>query len=73
MKRKINWAHLGHSSLLKTALKGEISGKNYRGRPRMEYIGKIMKAPKTKSYVGMKRLAENRVDWRTATNQSFDR
>jgi hypothetical protein len=34
---------LRHSSLLKTVLEGEISGKNYRGRPMMEYIGQIMK------------------------------
>jgi hypothetical protein len=27
---------------------------------------------KRKSYVGMKRLAENREDWRAATNQSLD-
>jgi hypothetical protein len=33
---------LRHSSLLKAVLVGEISGKNYRGRPRMEYIGQIM-------------------------------
>jgi hypothetical protein len=30
---------LRHNSFLKTVLEGEISGKNYRGRPRMEYIG----------------------------------
>jgi hypothetical protein len=48
---------------LKTVLEGEVSGKNYRGRRRMEYVGQIMDA-KTKSNVGMKRLAENREDWR---------
>jgi hypothetical protein len=41
-------------------LEGDISGKNYKGRPWMKYIGQIMKDVKTKSYVGMKRLAENR-------------
>jgi hypothetical protein len=30
-----------------------------------------MKEVKTKSYVGMKGLAENREDWRAATNQSL--
>jgi hypothetical protein len=59
---------LRHCSLFKTVLEGEISGKNCRGRPRMEYIRKIMKNVKTKSYVGMKRQAENREDWRAATN-----
>jgi hypothetical protein len=51
-------------------LEGEISGKNYRGRPRMEYIAQIIKDVKTKSCVGMKRLAENREDWTAATNRS---
>jgi hypothetical protein len=38
----------------------------------MEYIEKIMKDVKTKNYVGMKRLEENREDRRAATNQSLD-
>jgi hypothetical protein len=33
---------LRHSSLLQMVLEEEISGKNYRGRPRMECIGQIM-------------------------------
>jgi hypothetical protein len=58
-------------------LEKKISGKNYRGRPKMEYIGEIMKSLKTKidkqkRIVRMKRLAENREDWRAATNQSLD-
>jgi hypothetical protein len=57
---------------LKTVLEGEISGKNYRGRPRMKYFEKIMKNKKTKSYAGMKRLVENREDWRVSTTQSID-
>jgi hypothetical protein len=32
------------------------------GRPRMEYIEQIMKDMEVKSYVGMKRLAENKED-----------
>jgi hypothetical protein len=32
-----------------------------------------MKDVKTKSYVGMKRLAENREGWRAASNHSLDR
>jgi hypothetical protein len=51
---------LRHSNLLKILLEGEVYGKNYRGRPRKEYIGQITKDVKTKSFVGMKRLAENR-------------
>jgi hypothetical protein len=38
----------------------------------MEYIGQIMKDVRTKSYVGMKRLVENKSKWRAATNQSLD-
>jgi predicted helicase len=57
---------------LNTILEGEISGKNYWGRRRMEYFEQIMKGKKTKSCIGMKRLAENRIDWRDATTQSID-
>jgi hypothetical protein len=57
---------------LKTVLEGDMSGKNYRGRPKMEHYEQIMKGRKTKSYVGMKRLVENREDCRVATNQSID-
>jgi hypothetical protein len=53
---------LRHSSPMKRLLEGEISGKNYRGRPRIEYVGQIMMDVKTKSHVGMKILAETRVD-----------
>jgi hypothetical protein len=38
----------------------------------MEYIGQIVRDVKTRSSVGMRRLAENRVKWRAATNQSLD-
>jgi hypothetical protein len=57
---------------LKTVLEREISGKNYRRRPRMEYIDHIMKEVKTKRYVGKKRLVENREDRRAATKQTLD-
>jgi hypothetical protein len=38
----------------------------------MEYVAQIMKDVKRKSYVGIKRLAENRGGRRATTNQSFD-
>jgi hypothetical protein len=38
----------------------------------MEYIGQIVRDVKTRSYVGMRRLVENREEWRAATNQSLD-
>jgi hypothetical protein len=47
---------------LKTVLEGEISGNNDKGRSRIEFIGNIMKDVKAK--VGMKRLTENKEDWR---------
>jgi hypothetical protein len=56
---------LRHSSLLKTVLEGKICGRSYSGGPRIE---QIMKGVKTKIYVGMKRLADNREDWRAATD-----
>jgi hypothetical protein len=71
--RRRNGKYIGHilrhSSLLKQYWRYE---KNYRGRTRMAYIGQIMKDVKTKSYARMKRLAENREDWRAAANQSLD-
>jgi hypothetical protein len=63
---------LRHNNPLKIVLEGVLSGMNDRVRPRMEYIGRIMKDVKTKRYVGMRRLAENREEWRAATNQSLD-
>jgi hypothetical protein len=56
--------------LIENSIGGGICGKDYWGRPRMEYVAQIMKDVKTK--VGMKRLAENREDWRAARNQSLD-
>jgi hypothetical protein len=38
----------------------------------MEYIAQIMKDLETKSYEGLKRLTENREEWRAATNQTYD-
>jgi hypothetical protein len=35
---------------LKIVLEGDISGKKYRVRPKMEYYEHIMKDKKTKSY-----------------------
>jgi GMP synthase PP-ATPase subunit len=54
-----------HSILLTSALEGETSGKNRREISRMEYIGQITKDVETQSYVGIKTLAEIRLDWIT--------
>jgi hypothetical protein len=56
---------------IKTVLEGEISYENYEGTPSTEYIGQIKKDMRTKSYVGMKGLAENRIYWRAVTNNPW--
>jgi hypothetical protein len=61
------WYILRHSSLLKTVLEGEISGKiedrkKNTKRSRLEYIGQITRDVKTNSNGGMKRLTKNIVD-----------
>jgi hypothetical protein len=48
-RRRLIGHILRHSSLLKTVLEEDISGKNYRRRPRMEYMEQIMKGVKGKS------------------------
>ena len=47
-----------------------MEGKKGKGRPRMSYIGQVIKDEKEKKYVAMKRLADRREEWRDASNQS---
>ena len=58
-----------HDGLMKTIIKEQINGKRGKG---MCYIGKIIKDVGEKKYVSMKRLADRRVEWRAAANQSSD-
>ena len=61
-----------HDGLMKTIIEGQVNGKRGKGRPRMCYIGQIIKDVGEKKYVSMKRLAERRAEWRAASNQSSD-
>jgi hypothetical protein len=62
VKRKKNW--IGHdvrgNSLLKLVLEGTMVGKRPRGRPRIRMIDDL----KEVSYTEMKRMAEDRDNWR---------
>ena len=61
-----------HDGLMKTIIEGQVNGKRGKGRPRMCYIGQIIKDVGEKKYVSMKRLADRRAEWRAASNQSSD-
>lgn len=59
--------------MLKVILEGMTEGKGGRGRLRFHYFKQIMEDVGTQSYYKMKRLAEDRGEWRKATiNQSTD-
>ena len=57
-----------HDGLMKTIVEGQVEGKKGKGRPRMSYIGQVIKDVKEKKYVSMKRLADRREKWRAASN-----
>ena len=61
-----------HDGLMKTIIEGQVNGKRGKGRPRMGYIGYIIKEVGDKKYVNMKRLTDRRAEWRAASNQSSD-
>lgn len=63
---------LRHEWLLKLIIEGSVEGKKYRGRPKLEYKQKIITGQECYSYVGLKRKAENRGEWRIPANQSTD-
>lgn len=63
---------LRHPGIVNTAIEGSIEGKNCRGRPRQEYVAQIIQDVGCERYVEMKRLAQNRKKWRSASNQSND-
>ena len=71
-KRRDIWmGHiLRHESLLHTIMEGLVEGKRARGRPRRKYISQIMQDLGCGSFTELKRLADNRTEWRTAANQS---
>ena len=61
---------LRHDGLMKTIVEGQVDGKNGKGRPRIKYMEQVKKDVKEKKYVGVKRLADRRIEWRAASNQS---
>ena len=63
---------MSHDGLMKTIIEGQVNGKRGKGRPRMYYIGQIIKDVREKKYVNMKRLADRRTEWRAPSNQSSD-
>jgi hypothetical protein len=60
---------LRHDGLMKTVPEGRIENKNYRGRPRLEYIEQIIKDVECKTYSEIKRMVEDRTGWRAASYQ----
>ena len=63
---------LRHQGITNLVLEGSVGGKNRRGRPRDEYSKQIQKDVGCNSYSEMKKLAQDRVAWRAASNQSTD-
>ena len=61
---------LRHQGLVNIALEGSVWGKNGVGRPRLESSKQIQSDVGCKSYVEMKRMAQDRMTWRAASNQS---
>lgn len=61
---------LRHEGLVSLAFEGGVWGKNGVGRPRLAYGKQIQIDVGCNNYVGMKRLAQDRVKWRAASNQS---
>ena len=63
---------LRHDGLVKLTLEGSVWGKNAVGRPRLGYSEQIWEDVGCVSYVEMKRLTQDRLAWRVASNQSQD-
>ena len=63
---------LRHQGLTNLVLEGSAEGKNRRGRPRDEYTKQIQRDVGCSRYWEMKKLAQDRVAWRAASNQSLD-
>lgn len=64
-----------HEGLLKLIIEGKsVEGKNYKGKPRLEYtyIQQIIKDQGCNLFVKMKRKVDNKEEWRMTTNRSTD-
>ncbi len=60
---------LRHENLFKKVLEYKEVGRNRRGRPRRTYISQIVEDMECREYTEMYRLAQNRQEWRAATNR----
>ena len=63
---------LRHPGIASLVMEGRVEDKNCRGRPRLEYVKQIASDVGCGSYVEMKRLAQDREAWRSASSQSKD-
>lgn len=63
---------LRHPSLVSLVMEGTVEGKNCRGRQRLQYATQILEDVGCKKYVEIKRLAQDRMKWKAASNRSKD-
>ncbi|XP_049957338.1 uncharacterized protein LOC126473992 [Schistocerca serialis cubense] len=61
-----------HQGITNLVLEGSVEGKNCRGKPRNEYAKQIQNGVSCSRYWEMKKVAQDRVAWRAASNQSQD-
>lgn len=71
--RRAKWiGHiLRHDGLLKNIIEGMVEGTNSRGRQRKEYLHDIIKDLGCDSYMGLKRTAQDRQDWKIRWKHSL--
>ncbi|KAI5739063.1 hypothetical protein M8J77_014529 [Diaphorina citri] len=64
--RRAKWIghNLRHEGMLLTLIEGMVEGTNQRGRPRKEYIRDVETDMGCQTYMELKRLAQNRNEWR---------
>lgn len=72
MKASVVRTHSESSRDQELSIGGECGGKSRRWRPRDGYAKQSQNDVGCSSYSEMKRLAQNRVAWTAASNQSSD-
>ncbi|KAI5738724.1 hypothetical protein M8J77_010460 [Diaphorina citri] len=67
--RRAKWIghNLRHEGMLLTLIEGMVEGTNQRGRPRKEFIRDVETDMGCQTYMELKRLAQNRNEWRRRT------
>ena len=63
---------LRHEGLVRDILESETGVKRGRGRPRLDYCSQIVRDVGCSTFSKMRRLAQNREEWRCASNQFSD-